>query len=100
MSRPGHISVRLDAADRASLESLAAALGTDYSTTLRMLIRAETRAKERHQELGELRDLLLRAFTQQGKDTRALIAEAAAKQTTNLKALADWLQTRLPGGPK
>ena len=100
MSRPGHVSVRLDAADRASLESLAAALGADYSSTLRMLIRAETRAKERHQELAQMRDLLLNAVGREGKDTRALIAEYAGKQTTNLKALAEWLQTRLPGGSK
>lgn len=100
MSRAGHFSLRLDAADRASLEALSAAFGADYSTTIRMLIRAETRFNERHQELGEMRDLLLRALKQEGKETRALIAENAVKQTTNLKALAEWLQSRLPGGSK
>lgn len=92
--------MRLDAADRASLESLAAALGADYSATVRMLIRAETRAKERYQELGEVRDLLLRAVAKEGKDTRIAIAEIAGTQTANLKAVADWLQNRLPGASK
>ena len=100
MKRNGYVSVRLDAADRAALESLAAALGTDYSSTVRMLIRAEAHAKERHQELGALRDVVLGALVREGKDTRSLIAEAASKHTANLKALADWLQTRLPGAQK